>query len=196
MRGLRSKLTFANVCSFLALLIALGTGGVYAANTVFSGDIVNNEVYGADVRDDTLAGGGLGHVDLKAGSVRSSEVGANSLTGADIKDNSGVNTCPAPATLRFGAICAGVADEHHTWYDASDLCTNLELRLPSYGEARSLAKYYDLPSLDENEYFWTEETWVADATFYARIVADGGGASVDAFSNANQDTVCVTTPTN
>ena len=28
-------LTFANVCSFLALTLALGTGGAYAANTVF-----------------------------------------------------------------------------------------------------------------------------------------------------------------
>ena len=29
----RSRLTFANVCSLFALLIALGTGSAYAANT-------------------------------------------------------------------------------------------------------------------------------------------------------------------
>ena len=37
-------LTFSNVCSFLALTIALGTGTAYAANTVFSTDIVDGEV--------------------------------------------------------------------------------------------------------------------------------------------------------
>jgi len=59
---------------FLALFLVLTGGIAYAANTIGSTDIINNEVYGADVRDDSLAGGGLGHVDLKAGSVRSSEV--------------------------------------------------------------------------------------------------------------------------
>src|SRR5262245_11467784 len=74
MRKLRSKLTFANVCSSLALLIAIGTGSAYAANTVFSSDIVdgevksadigNNQVRSADVRDDTLANGGLTGADI------------------------------------------------------------------------------------------------------------------------------------
>ena len=44
----------------LALFLVLTGGVAYAANTVFSTDIVNNEVYGSDVRDDTLAYGGLG----------------------------------------------------------------------------------------------------------------------------------------
>ena len=46
---LRTRLTFANVCSFLALTIAIGTGGAYAANTVFSTDIVDGEVKAADI---------------------------------------------------------------------------------------------------------------------------------------------------
>jgi hypothetical protein len=33
--------TFANVCSLLALTIAIGTGGAYAAHTVFYTDIVD-----------------------------------------------------------------------------------------------------------------------------------------------------------
>lgn len=46
---LRRALTFANVCSFLALFVAIGTGGAYAANTVFSTDIVDGEVKTADL---------------------------------------------------------------------------------------------------------------------------------------------------
>ena len=89
-RRLLKGFTFANVCSFLALTIALGTGTAYAANTVFSTDIVdgevktadlanngvttakitNNQVYSGDVRDDTLGIGGLTSVDLAADSSR------------------------------------------------------------------------------------------------------------------------------
>ncbi len=74
----------AQWAGFLALFLVLTGGVAYAANTIASTDIINNEVYGADVRNDTLPDGGLGHVDLKAGSVRSSEVAAESLTGADV----------------------------------------------------------------------------------------------------------------
>ena len=44
LRKLRTHLTFANVVSALALFVALSTGTAYAANTVFSSDIVDGEV--------------------------------------------------------------------------------------------------------------------------------------------------------
>jgi hypothetical protein len=37
------------VCSFIALTVALGTRGAYAANTVFSTDIVDAQVKTADI---------------------------------------------------------------------------------------------------------------------------------------------------
>jgi hypothetical protein len=94
MRGLRSKLTFANVCSFLALVIALGTGGAYAANTVGSEDVIdnslltvdikNNQIRGADVRDDTLAGGGLTAADLAPNSAGLAELDPAAFQADDI----------------------------------------------------------------------------------------------------------------
>ena len=96
MEGLRRHLTFANVASALALVIALGTGGAYAASTVFSSDIVDGEVKIADigrgavatseVLDDTATGGGLTAADLRAQSVGPSE--AAGLTGGDIAGDS------------------------------------------------------------------------------------------------------------
>ena len=96
MRRIRSRLTFANAMSLVAVFIALG-GAAYAANTVRSSDIVNDEVYSADVRNDTLAGGGLTAADLRNGSVgnteiadgavRSAEVQNEALTGADIAES-------------------------------------------------------------------------------------------------------------
>ena len=39
------------------------------SNTVFTDDIVDNAVYSAGVRDDNLAGGGLGGIDIKESSL-------------------------------------------------------------------------------------------------------------------------------
>jgi hypothetical protein len=73
-----------NVIGYIALFFAL-TGGVAwathpgGANTISTGDLINDQVYSADVRNDTLSGGGLGAVDLRPGSVGSSEVANGSL---------------------------------------------------------------------------------------------------------------------
>jgi hypothetical protein len=50
-------------------------------------------VYSADVRNDTLTGGGLAAADLKPNSVGTSEVAANSLNGADVNE-SGLGIVP------------------------------------------------------------------------------------------------------
>jgi hypothetical protein len=80
----------------LALLIAIGTGSAYAANTVFSSDIVNgevkspdignNQVKSIDVRDDGQPEGGLGSVDIANGSLTRDDVADESLSGQDILD--------------------------------------------------------------------------------------------------------------
>jgi len=82
----------SNIIGYIALFFALSTGSAVAlngSNTVFTDDIVDNQVFSADVRNDTLAGGGLGAADLRAGSVGSSEVADNSLTRADIANAAG-----------------------------------------------------------------------------------------------------------
>jgi hypothetical protein len=68
---LRSQLSYANVVATLALFIAL-TGGVAWAlerNSVKSKHIADDQVRSADVRDDTLAGGGLTGDDIQEGTL-------------------------------------------------------------------------------------------------------------------------------
>src|SRR5262245_51202866 len=94
MRAIRSRLTYANVVATLALVIAVGGGAAYAANTVFSSDIVDGQVKIADVGqgavatsevlNDTATGGGLTAADLRSGSVGTAEVANNSLRGEDL----------------------------------------------------------------------------------------------------------------
>jgi hypothetical protein len=81
-----SKLRPRSVYDVLAVIgcfAGLATGGAYAANTVFSADIVDNQVYSADVRNDSLAAGGLTAGDLRTGSVGSSEV-LNDIAGGGL----------------------------------------------------------------------------------------------------------------
>ena len=75
-----------NVIAFIALFFALAGGTAYAldgTNTVFNDDIVDDQVTTADVRDDTLAFGGLYAQDLGPGSVGTSEVANFSLGNGD-----------------------------------------------------------------------------------------------------------------
>ena len=61
----------AMVIALIALFVSLGgtAAALSGSNTVFTDDIVDNDVRSADVRNDTLSGGGLGAVDLRPGSV-------------------------------------------------------------------------------------------------------------------------------
>lgn len=98
-------LTFANVCSALALVVALGTGGAYAANTVRSKDIVNGQVKTKDLRDGAvtsskLKDGTVARVDLAAGSVDGGRLVDESVTAADL----------APDSVLGGEIAAGAVD--------------------------------------------------------------------------------------
>jgi hypothetical protein len=78
---------FANVMVTILAFIVLGGGSAVAlsgSNTVFSDDIVDNQVFSADVRNDTLGTGGLAASDLRPGSVGSSEVANGSLASGDL----------------------------------------------------------------------------------------------------------------
>ena len=115
---LRSRLSYANVTATLALFVALGGTTAYAANTVFSTDIVDNQVFPADIRNDNLSGGGIGPEDLAPNSVTSSEVrddtlGFGGLTSADLRSGSVTSSELAPFTINEGDIAPHVIDNRH-----------------------------------------------------------------------------------
>ena len=92
MRAVRSHLTYANVMVTLLTFVVLGGGAAYAANTVFSSDIVDGEVKTADlgataVTEAKLAGGAVANGKLKNDAVTSGKVLNETLIGADVKDN-------------------------------------------------------------------------------------------------------------
>src|SRR6478672_4100875 len=87
----RDLLTFANVCSFLALAVAISTGGAYAANTVFSTDIVNGEVKTQDlaanaVTSPKILDGGVKATDITNDAVSSNTISDGGVQTADLAD--------------------------------------------------------------------------------------------------------------
>ena len=108
MRRIRSQLTYANVMSTLAVFLVASGGVAYAANTVFSTDIVdgevktadlasgavqtgkiaNNQVFSEDVRDDTLPNGGLASVDVSPNAIGSSEIATDAVQASEVANDS------------------------------------------------------------------------------------------------------------
>src|SRR3954447_203869 len=90
---IRRGLTFSNVCSFLALVIALGAGTAYAANTVRSSDIVDGQVTNADIGANAVSTGKIndGAVtsnDIRTDSVRSAEIAAAAVGASEVANDS------------------------------------------------------------------------------------------------------------
>jgi hypothetical protein len=118
LRKLRSRLSYANVISTLALVIAVGGGSAFAAQKIGSSDIryhavtgskiAKNAVTASKVRNSALSG-----LDLRDGSVTTADVANGSLRAIDFaagqlpKGDKGDKGDPgAPATSLHGAVPA------------------------------------------------------------------------------------------
>ena len=104
----------------LALFLVLTGGVAYAANTVFSEDIVNGEVKTADigndevrsaeVRDDTLSGGGLGGVDIAKNSLKGADIAETTLDNIDADRIDGLTVRKINFRVPFGTGPTTVLD--------------------------------------------------------------------------------------
>jgi len=123
LRRIRSKLSFANVVSVIALIAALGLGTAWAVqrNSIRSVHIVNGQVKGVDVRNNGLTGKDLREASLSAvpdadavGGIPPSQIGAVGRT----------NWEPGLCT-----------DDDHNGTD----CTSVDLDLPRSGRVLVIA---------------------------------------------------------
>jgi uncharacterized protein YjbI with pentapeptide repeats len=99
-------LTYANVMVTLLAIGALTGGVAYAANTVFSTDIVDGEVKTADLDTNSVRTSGIA-----AGRVQSADVKNDSLTGGDITDSSLTGTEIAHSSLTGADLASASIEE-------------------------------------------------------------------------------------
>lgn len=134
----RPRLTYANLTSTVALVLALGTGTAYAANTITSADIVDGEVKNADlainavhtgkifnggvwpqdVKPESLTGAqiatdAIGPFELRPNSVDSDEVSNNSLT----QDDLATSSVGADEVANSSLTGADIANDSLTFFD-------------------------------------------------------------------------------
>jgi hypothetical protein len=116
--------TFANVTSALALVVAVGGGGAYAAtlakNSVGSGQVKN---------------GALKAQDLKAGALTGTQVKDGSITGADI-DESTLTLPAAPAAPVAPRVVEGPYTHFATLKNTWDTYASVTFTAPSPGYLR------------------------------------------------------------
>jgi len=72
-----------NAVAFLALFIALGGVGAYAADTIGSSDVIDDSLLSADIHDATLR-----NIDLAPETIGSGRIANGTLGSVDVKDES------------------------------------------------------------------------------------------------------------
>lgn len=178
---IRSKLSFANVVSMIALFVAL-SGGAYAAvaakNSVTSKSIKKGAVKSVDLANNK--------------GVKSADVGPNALTGADINEGSlsGVDKCPSGAPNKVGDLCFSSLLGPAVWDTALRDCASRGLRAPTFGEALLL-----ITSDSAGSSTWTDE--VTDVPGATRGLVKKDEPKIVAVGTAtNQTYHCVAHPGN
>jgi hypothetical protein len=109
---------------YIALVIAIGGGTAYAANTIGSSDIIdesilsqdvkNGEIASADLKDSGVQGG-----DVRASTLNRSDVADESLTGHDIQDET-IGGADVNESLLDPMTAAQIKDESLTGHDIQD----------------------------------------------------------------------------
>ena len=198
-----------NVVGYIALFVALG-GTTYAAtggnfilgrsNTASSTTSLSSSGSGPALKATNTSIGTAGSFNVTAGhpplkvnsGTKVANLNADKLDGKD--STALLDKCPSPATVKFGRICAGSPGTATFWTGAEDYCAGLGLRLPSLGEAITLAKGFDVPGVaDTGQRFWSDALF--DFPPKSIAVSEGGFLLFESADNPEQ-TVCVTNLTN
>jgi hypothetical protein len=115
LRKLRARLTYANVTSTLALVLAVGGGTAYAATKIGTGGIRNHAVTGAKLATNAVTpskvkNGSLSGTDIRDSSITTGKIRNGSLLATDFAANqlpAGPKGDPGPpGTSIFGVVTA------------------------------------------------------------------------------------------
>ena len=137
-RRFRPRISYANVVSTLALVLALG-GVSYAAVKINGKSIKNRTVGAAKIKKNSLTGTEIN--ELKLGKVPSA-ANADNATHATSADTVGGGqsfklSCPQGTTLAIGQCFETTLRAANTWSGANKTCGSVGRRLPTLSELES-----------------------------------------------------------
>lgn len=129
----RRRPTYANVVSTLALVVAVGTGGAYAADRIAKNSVGSNAVKNKSLRYKDLAQRTIEKLDtteraavaddgrLVSGTARSAELVAGNANYYKVTFRRNISDCAYTATAREGGIAGGPVTAKLTGGDGRDL---------------------------------------------------------------------------
>jgi hypothetical protein len=171
MRKLQKHLSFANVVSVIALMVALGGTAAAAGGLIDSADIKNKSIKNKDVKPETL---------------QADRINESTLSGLD--------RCPGGAPTLTQGICFSGLNGGADWDLAARDCATKGLRLPDLGEGLLVTNKTTLP------YVWTTDIADTSASPGPRVIVrtdDSGFSRIATVVKTNATPyVCVINATN
>ena len=124
---IRTKISYANVMSTIAVFFALGGGAVYAAQSIGSGDIRSDAIQSQHLATNAItsaaiASNAVRSVDIKRNAIKSSDIRAGAIKRSDIRAGAITNT----AITGSLPIATTVRTEDFAVLPEQTLLTNLE----------------------------------------------------------------------
>ena len=141
MTGHRRWLTYANLTSTLALVVALGGGAAIAA---------------AKIDGHQIKKGSVSSKQIKNGTLTRKDLATSALTGIDAASVDGVSAGCAAGALEYGGACWDVATGMGSWTQAAGACAGRGGQLPSFGTLTTFALAKNINLAGE---------WIDDASY-------------------------------
>ena len=119
---LRSRLSYANVASSLALFLALSTGTAYAANEWTGANIVDQSLTAADLKIGTIGTARIQDESLTSSDLGTDSVGATEIADGSIDSGEIVNDSLLASDLAAGSV--GTSELAANSVDSSKVLNN------------------------------------------------------------------------
>jgi hypothetical protein len=158
-RRVRPRITYANVASTLALVIALG-GVSYAAGKINGNSLKDRTVGAKKIKKNVLGGteineGKLGRVPLAGAALNADTVGGQGPQSFKL-------TCPQGTTAVIGQCFETELRPDANWSDANKVCGAAGRRLPTLSELESARQNNFTVGVPPNNYELTSTFLFAD----------------------------------
>ena len=111
-----SRYVRQNAIAFMALFVALGGTGAYAANTIGSADVIDNSLLSQDVKDGEIKAADIGvnqvlGTRIVDGTVKAADLADNGVTSTDLTDNGTLSKDIADGAVTSADIKDGTITE-------------------------------------------------------------------------------------
>ena len=193
-RRFRPRISYANVVSTLALILALG-GVSYAAVKINGKNIKDRTVGAKKIKKNSLTGTEIN--ELKLGKVPASALADNATSLGGQSAQSFKLSCPQGTTLAIGQCFETTLRAADTWSGANKTCGSVGRRLPTLSELESARQNNVTVGQPPNDYELTSTFVFANNPPTETIMAiSPAGSRLTLAPNMTKPFRCVQFPTN